>query len=256
MSDLSFDQPRIKIVVDNTNKQAIDLAKNFKKWEKGNPNLIVVIGGDGTMLHSIKDFGFLELPFLGFNTGHRGFLMNEFKDFDFKNFYFNEYNLPLLNVEIETMESKIYSALAFNDAWVERNGGQTAWIKVETNGVVRIEKLIADGILLSTPAGSTAYAMAMGASPLPLDCKALILVASNVSQPFGFRSCNLNSNTQVKFTNCDTTGKRQIRGFIDGRDQGPIKSMSISASTSFVRLSFIGIDKLAEKLNRIQFQNF
>ena len=99
------------------------------------------------------------------------------------------------------MEKK--TALAFNDAWVERASGQTAWIQVKVNGQERLAQLVADGALVATAAGSTSYARAMGGPPLPLNTPALLLVGSNVLKPKMWQPVVLPPESSIELTNLE-----------------------------------------------------
>jgi NAD kinase len=128
--------------------------------------------------------------------------------------------------------------VAFNDCWVERETGQTAWIEVCVNGVVRMARVVADGMLIASAAGSTSYARAMGATPLPFSADLLTLAASNVLIPAFWRPAVLPLNTAIRLRNLDPA-KRPLRGFIDGLAQGPVREMTAKVSeTAAVELLF------------------
>jgi len=118
---------------------------------------------------------------------------------------------------------------AFNDAWVERDSGQAAWLDVSVDGQVRLPKLVADGALLSTPAGSTSYARAMGATPLLHDAHGWLLIGNNVSEPLGWKSAIIpaSANVSLKTLNGD---KRPVRGYVDGQLVGQVMAMDVHLS--------------------------
>jgi NAD kinase len=121
---------------------------------------------------------------------------------------------------------------------VERESGQTAWIEVSVNGAVRMARVVADGMLLSTAAGSTSYARALGASPLPFNADVLTLAGSNVLIPAFWRPAVLPLDSVIRFRNLDPV-KRPWRGFIDGTAQGPVTEMTARVSqTAAVELLF------------------
>jgi NAD kinase len=133
--------------------------------------------------------------------------------------------------------------LAFGDAWVERDGGQAAWLKVEIDGVTQLDKVVGDGLLVATPAGSSAYARAMGATPIPLNSPVLTLAGSNVFQPRFWKPLALPDAGVVRLTNVDPTPaerpKRPVRGYLDGEDLGRVRWMEIGVSpVAAVELSF------------------
>jgi NAD+ kinase len=252
---LSVPEPRLLVVSDPHNKVKTFVAKEeLEKYAHRHPNLIAVVGGDGFMLHTIRRLWHRRLPFFGVNVGHRGFLLNE--PTVIKRRFPEEvalYHLPFLEVEAELESGRVKRMLGFNDAWVERAKSQTAWIEVKINSTTRLRRLVADGALVSTPAGSTAYAMAMGASPLPLDAQTLVLVGANVSQPHGFKPCYLPLGSEIEFVTCDPV-KRPMIGVVDGLRQGRVKRFRVTVSKmASVELAFAGKHNLTEKLAGIQF---
>ncbi len=172
------------VIFDPDSPEAVRLARTVGPSEPDRPNLIVVIGGDGTMLRAIRREWRRRVPFYGINTGHLGFLLNADPPGAFARRGLRLAQLPLLRVDVESAEGTEDTELAFNDAWVERAAGQAAWLEVRINGMQRVERLVADGALVATAAGSTSYARAMGAPPLPLGTQALLLVGSIVFTPW------------------------------------------------------------------------
>jgi NAD kinase len=154
-------------------------------------------------------------------------------------------------METETGETIV--DYAFNDAWVERSTSQSAWLEVKVNGISRLPKLVSDGALVSTAAGSTAYARAMGASPLLADTPAWLLVGSNVLEPAHWKSALLSSDTSVEILNLEGD-KRPITAYVDGVSQGAVRSIRARLSrAAAVELVFLANRDMAEKIAGIQF---
>jgi nicotinate (nicotinamide) nucleotide adenylyltransferase len=255
----SLSEPKLKIVLDERNPKSLEFAKSFRPFEnEKDPNCILVIGGDGTMLHAIRQNWRLRLPFLGVNAGHLGFLLNDPKEILSTNFPPKDLilrQMPLLYVETEKEDGTKQSELAFNDTWVERATSQTAWLEVKLNGQVKLPKLVADGVLVATAAGSTAYARAMGAMPLLADTPALLLVGSNVLNPFNWKSVLLSYDAEIKIANLDPTNqKRPLNAYVDGLSQGRVKSMFVRVSRiAAAEIAFFPNHDMAEKIAQIQF---
>lgn len=228
---LTFERPRLMIVYDERNERAAELAKRYESQQGDSPDLILVLGGDGTMLHAIRQHWRLRLPFLGLNTGNFGFLMNENLPEDLHNLELVTHSMPMLRVDAETPEGKPVRGLAYSDAWIERADGQAAWLELEIDGQVRVPKVVGDGMLVATPSGSSAYARAMGAVPVPLNTPVLTLTGSNIFQPRFWKPMALADTSEVRITSLDRTGKRPLRGFLDGYPMGPIHSMRIRKSS-------------------------
>lgn len=253
---------RSLLVVDEQNPKALTLAEAYRPFAvlpDDNPNVILVIGGDGTMLHAIREHWRLRLPFLGLNTGRRGFLLSE----PAESIFAHELLLhrsPLLFVEVSNSKGQTRSVLACNDAWVQAAPGTTAWIEVGVNRDVRIPQLIADGALVATPAGSTAYARAMGATPMPIGTRQLLLVGSNVLEPPRWHTAALPLESVVWFRTLDTTSprKRPLLGFVDGIRQGRTVEVMVVRTSKIaeVELAFLPGNDLANKLLRMQFPSF
>ncbi|HYF34942.1 MAG TPA: NAD(+)/NADH kinase, partial [Prosthecobacter sp.] len=161
------------LLTDSANPRARDLAARLPiAIDAPDARFITVLGGDGAMLRGIREHWRRRLPFFGINAGHIGFLMNspdEILDVPFppEDVIFRQ--LPMLYLEFEDAAGNVETGYAFNDAWVERLTSQSAWLDIKVDGKQRIAKLVSDGALVATAAGSTAYARSMGASPVPAD---------------------------------------------------------------------------------------
>lgn len=245
--------PRVKVVADERNADATRLAEQFKQYESETPDVIVVCGGDGTMLRAIRQHWRERVPFYGLNTGHLGFLLNTRNPVRFWERPLKMYQLPLLWVGLTRPDGAAEEALAFNDAWVERDTGQTAWIEVSVNGKTRMPRVVADGMLVATAAGSTSYARAMGATPLPFNAPLLTLAGSNVLKPEFWHPAVLTNDSEVTVRNLDNA-KRPLQGFVDGVDFGRVESMTARVShIAAVELLFAPAYDPVAKLAMLQF---
>jgi NAD kinase/NaMN:DMB phosphoribosyltransferase len=245
---------RLKIVLADKNKKAVDLAEPFRRFESSDPTHILVLGGDGTMLQAIRDHWRLRLPFLGLNAGTLGFLMNESFPAELEDTEIVLYRMPMMRVDAEMPDGKRTQSLAFADAWVERDSGQAAWLKIDVDGRTQVPRVVGDGLLVATPAGSSAYARAMGATSVPLTAPVFTLAGSNVFRPRFWKPVALPEGARVGLTSLDHNGKRPIRGFIDGQPIGAVKSMNVRVSTiAMVELGFTPQYDLSERLLRSMF---
>jgi nicotinate (nicotinamide) nucleotide adenylyltransferase len=243
---------RYQVIADDRDGNARLVRERLTAHSHEDPELIVVVGGDGTMLRAIRQYWRRRVPFFGINTGHLGFLLND-APADPYGQDLVLYHLPLLLVELESLDGRRASALAFNDAWVERATGQTAWLKLLVNDVERIEKLVADGVLIATAAGSTSYARAMGATPLPLYTAALLLVGSNVLHPIQWRPVVLPGDSRIEVRTHDPV-KRPLKAFIDGTPQGSVQALHARVSNiAAVELAFLPDHDPSLKLAKLQF---
>lgn len=251
-------KPRFRLFFDAQNEASRQLADKLKSYQSREPEMIVVIGGDGTMLHAIRQLWRERLPFYGMNTGHLGFLLNDRQVFDdgqlgFWNRDLRLYQLPLLWAEAETLDSERKTGYAFNEVWVERASGQTAWVSLRVNGQERISKIVCDGVLVSTAAGSTSYARAMGAPPVPFATPVLLLAGSNVLTPMFWRPAVLPITSEIEMNTLDPA-KRPLLGYMDGVALGHIWSLRTRTSrTAAVELAFQPEHDPVTKLARLQF---
>lgn len=254
-------QPKLKLFTGARNDRSRRWVEELRPLEGEPPDLIVALGGDGTMLHAIREHWRLRKPFFGVNTGHIGFLLNnlppeETTRAELESLWRSElrlYQLPLMWVETAPLDGPRRTWLAFNDVWVERATGQTAWIEVKVDGEVRLPKVVADGALVATAAGSTAYARAMGAMPLPFNTPVLVLVGSNVLYPEFWKPVYLPLGSEVELTTLDPE-RRPLHGYIDGISQGLVRSLRVRASNiAAAELAFTPDQDPGAKLARIQF---
>lgn len=249
-------EPRVLIVADERNEKAVRWAKELERFrDDQEPNLILVLGGDGSMLHAIQKHWRRRLPFFGVNAGHLGFLLNNADavlggEFLAQGLVLR--TMPMLHIEYLAKDGW-QRGLTFNDAWVERATGQSAWLEVTVAGRVRLPKLVCDGALISTAAGSTAYARSMGAQPLLADTPAWMLVGSNVMEPSHWKSALLSMDSEVELRNL-SEAKRPISGFLHGVPLGEVLALKARISrAACVELAFVPTYDMAEKIAQIQF---
>ncbi len=237
---LTLDRPRIQMEYSPQNERARMLAARYQHLVGDPPDLILVLGGDGSMLASIRKNWRLRVPFLGLNCGHFGFLMNHTLPADLTGLELVTYPMPMLRVEADAPDGRaVPGLLAYSDAWLERATGQAAWLRLEVDGQERIPKLVGDGVLVATASGSSAYARAMGASPVPLGSRVLTLAGSNVFRPRFWKPMALSDDVVVRLTDLGEVGKRPVRGFVDGHPLGEVRSMTVRRSFSAgVELAF------------------
>lgn len=171
-----------------------------------NADVAVSLGGDGFMLETLHRVLGLELAVYGMNYGTIGFLMNTP----------NEDNLPerLLNAQpsllhplhmtARTVSGEVFEARAFNDVFLFRQTRQTSRIRIEVDGRVRLEELICDGVIVATPAGSTAYNLSAHGPIVPLSANILPLTPISAFRPRRWRGALLPSSAVVRLTLMDT----------------------------------------------------
>ncbi len=238
-SVFQIERPRLLIIHDDRNPKSIEMARQYAEYASESPNLVLVLGGDGTMLKAIREHWRLRVPFIGLNTGHLGFLMNERLPTVLQGLELVSYNLPLLRVDSKKPNGESGWGLAYTDVWLERAEGQAAWFRVEVDGETRVSKVVGDGMLVATASGSSAYARAMGAVPVPIDTPTLTLAGSNIFQPRFWKPMILSHDSRITIASLDHSGKRPVRGFIDGAPLGIVQEITVRRSlTASVELAF------------------
>jgi NAD+ kinase len=244
---------------DARNPTALHLSQKFQPCAAASvqaADFITALGGDGIMLRAIREHWRSRLPYCGVNAGHLGFLMNSQRmmleePFPPADVIFRQ--MPMLYVEAETGDGQVHSVYGFNDAWVERTTSQSAWLEVKVNGIPRLEKLVCDGALVATAAGSTAYARSMGAPPLLADTPAWLIVGSNVMEPFNWKSALLSVDSSVEMRSI-APDKRPIEAFVDGLSLGPVVALRARLSrAAAAELVFHAGHDMAEKISAVQF---
>jgi NAD+ kinase len=223
-----------------------------------NPDAILAIGGDGTMLKAVQQHWRLRVPFLGLNAGNLGFLMNESDELVREGKLIDRLIvrlMPMLRARFQRRDGSWEDHLCFNDAWIERQGCAPAWVRVSVNDEVRLEKLICDGALVSTAAGSTAYSRSMGGPPLLADTPAWLVVGSNVMRPMGWKSALLPMNARVRIESIDQQ-RRPINGCVNGQTISDVVVLEAQISrVATVQLAFSPKHDMARKISDLHFGN-
>src|SRR5215218_3217507 len=161
---------------------------------------IVALGGDGLMLQSLHRFMGSAKPIYGMNKGTVGFLMNDFRDEDlFERLEAAERSVvhPLLMVAWD-VHGVAHTARAINEVSMLRQTYQAAKLRVSVDNRVRLEELIADGLLIATPAGSTAYNLSVNGPILPLNAPLLALTPISAFRPRRWRGALLPDRAQIR----------------------------------------------------------
>lgn len=190
--------------------------------------LIIVIGGDGFMLKALKKFYKLNKFFYGVNSGHYGFLMNRFSS---KNFLKNLTTAKLtqihpLQMTVRTKNNQLKKSIAINEVSILRQSKQAALVKIYNGKSIIIKKLISDGVLVSTPAGSTAYNLSVHGPILSLDSKKLAITPISPFRPRRWRGKIISERSKINIKNLDVS-KRPISAVADNFEVRNVKKVNI-----------------------------
>ena len=205
ISDSNFKSLKIK-------KQII---KIIKKETVKRSNLIIVIGGDGFMLQTLKKNKKTKKSFYGINSGNYGFLMNKFSN---KLFIKNLNKAKIVNISplemIVKTKNKIKKSIAINEVSILRQSRQAANLSIKNNSRNIIKKLVSDGVLVSTPAGSTAYNLSVHGPILSLNSKKISIAPISAFRPRRWAGKIVSDKSKVIIKNLNSK-KRPISSVAD-----------------------------------------
>lgn len=220
-------------------------------------DMVVALGGDGFMLQTLH--GMLgrrrTIPVFGMNLGTVGFLMNEWRTdpLDARIARAKSFSVAPLRMEAETIDGERVESPAINEVSLLRETRQTAKLEVSVNDRVVMEELVCDGILVATPAGSTAYNFSAQGPILPLGSNLLALTPISPFRPRRWRGAILQENAQVTFRVLDPV-KRPVSAVADQQEVRDVASVSVRIDrTSALTLLFDPEHALDDRIAMEQF---
>jgi NAD+ kinase len=217
--------------------------------------VLVALGGDGFMLHTLGSMQRLDVPVYGMNCGTIGFLMNEYSEAGLGerlNHAVEEVIHPL-RMRAYAADGSVTEALAINEVSLLRAGPQAAKLRITVDGRVRMEELVCDGALVATPAGSTAYNYSAHGPILPIGSDVLALTAMAAFRPRRWRGALLPNTAKVRFDVLEAD-KRPVMADADSRSSTISVAVEVESEPSVHhRLLFDPGHGLEERLIREQF---
>ncbi|NRP23837.1 NAD kinase [Aliiroseovarius sp. xm-m-379] len=232
-----------------------ELVARYRHVPPEQADIIVALGGDGFMLQTLHDTRDLAAPVYGMNCGTVGFLMNEYSaDALVDRLIAAEEAVinPLAMTAVDA-QGNTHEALAINEVSLLRAGPQAAKLQISVDGRVRLDELVCDGALLSTPAGSTAYNYSAHGPILPIGSDVLALTAMAAFRPRRWRGALLPKRATVRFDVLQPE-KRPVMADADSRQVENVLSVEIrSADHIRHRILFDPGHGLEERLIREQF---
>ncbi len=217
--------------------------------------IVVSLGGDGFMLETMHRLLGTGTPVYGLNCGSVGFLMNEFLEGDLRARLGQAKAAMLhpLRMHAVTVTGRVEEALALNEVALLRQFRQTAKIRISVDGRVRLPELICDGILVSTPAGSTAYNLSAHGPIVPLSANLLPMTPISAFRPRRWRGALLPSGADVLFEVLETE-KRPVAAVADFTEVRDVVSVAISEDRSLRAVVLFDPDHgLSERILAEQF---
>ena len=211
------------------------LEKRIKIYSIIKCNLIIVIGGDGFMLQTMKKFYKLKKSFYGINSGHYGFLMNKFSTKNtIKNFSKAKLiSISPLQMSVKNKSGNIKKSIAINEVSILRQSRQAASLSIINGSKHIIKKLVSDGVLVSTPAGSTAYNLSVHGPILNLDSKKIAISPISPFRPRRWKGKILSERSNITITNLNPK-KRPISAVADNVEVRNAKKISIKINKKII----------------------
>ena len=221
----------------NTNSIRIKnlIQKKIKLVSLRKSSVIIVVGGDGFMLHILKKFYKLKKSFYGINSGNYGFLMNKFNLNKLpKNLLSSKLiQINPLEVQVITKNNQNKKSIAINEVSVLRQSKQAASVKILNGKKIIIKKLVSDGVLVSTPAGSTAYNLSVHGPILDLNSKKIAITPISPFRPRRWKGKITSEKSKINIINLNAT-KRPISAVADNIEVRNAKHINIKINKKII----------------------
>ena len=224
------------LIISDKNKKSLKIKRsinkifNQKKFKK--VNLVVVVGGDGFMLKSLKKYKKNKKLFYGVNSGNYGFLMNKFSK---KNLIKNIEKSKMIKISPLEMKvvgkNSIRKCLAINEVSILRQSRQAANLSIKNNSNFIMKKLVSDGVLISTPAGSTAYNLSVHGPILSLNSKKISIAPISKFRPRRWSGKIVKDNSKIIIKNLNPL-KRPVSAVADNIEIRNAKKIIIKVQSN------------------------
>ncbi len=203
----------------------------LKKQQLNKSNIVIVIGGDGFMLQSLKKNKRKEKLFYGINSGSYGFLMNKFSK---KNLIKNILRSKMISISplemIVNTKKTNKKCLAINEVSILRQSRQAANLSIKNRSIYIMKKLVSDGVLVSTPAGSTAYNLSVHGPILTLNSKKISIAPISAFRPRRWSGKIVSDKSKIIITNLNPF-KRPVSAVADNIEIRNAKKIVVKVQT-------------------------
>ena len=229
-------------IISDTNSKSLKIKKKLikilRKERIKKPNVVIVIGGDGFMLQTLKKNKNSKKFFYGINSGNYGFLMNKFSNnLIIKNLNKAKViNISPLEMHVSTRKNT-KKCIAINEVSILRQSRQAANLSIKSNSKNIIKKLVSDGVLISTPAGSTAYNLSVHGPILNLNSKKISIAPISAFRPRRWAGKIVSDKSKVIITNLNFK-KRPISAVADNVEVRNAKKITVRVQTK-IRFSLL-----------------
>jgi len=196
-------------------------------------DVVVALGGDGLMLQTLHKLLGLKIPIYGMNRGSIGFLMNTFNENDLYERLSKARRSVVhpLSMKTQDVHGNISSSYAINEVALLRAHAQAAKLRISIDEHVRLQTLICDGVIVATPAGSTAYNLSANGPILPLDAPLLAMTPISAFRPRRWRGAVLPQRARVIIEVLEPV-KRPVNAVGDNNEVKDVQRVEIAMDSS------------------------
>ncbi len=232
------------------------LTKRYGQHAPEDCDIIVALGGDGFMLETVHNYMQMKVPIFGMHRGTVGFLMNRYEETGLMERIqrTTEVSLYPLRMTVITADGATHEALATNEVSMLRQTRQAAKIKIFVDGKERLAEMVCDGVLVSTPAGSSAYNLSVHGPVLPLGANVLAMTPISAFRPRRWRGAILPHTAVVRFV-MQEPEKRPVSAVADRDEVRDVIEVTVREDRSLAtRMLFDPEHNLEERIVAEQFE--
>ncbi|HMK68874.1 MAG TPA: NAD kinase [Stellaceae bacterium] len=233
-----------------------ELHERYGTIDPTDAEAVVALGGDGFMLETLHRFLDGGVPIYGMHRGSVGFLMNAYEAAGLAERLARAVPVRLYPLEmlVHDRNGRSHRALAFNEASLLRQGRQAAKIRISVDGVVRLDELMSDGVLVATPVGSTAYNLSAHGPIVPLGANVLALTPITAFRPRRWRGALLPHSASVRFEILESE-KRPVSATADFTEVRDVQEVTVHETRAISQtVLFDPEHNLEERILKEQFQ--
>ena len=232
-----------------------ELTALYGDYPTADADVCVALGGDGSMLRALHDSIQHGKPVFGMNRGSVGFLLNEYRSENLVQRLQNAQTVTLkpLRMTVTTLDGVKHEALAVNEVSLLRETRQAAKLSIHIDGILRLNELICDGVIVATPAGSTAYNLSAHGPIIPLEAGILALTPISAFRPRRWRGALLPQNSRLTFT-VQEPDNRPVSAVADFTEIRDVEKVEVWKDTNVsINLLFDPEMNLGERMIKEQF---
>jgi NAD+ kinase len=232
-----------------------NLRRRYGDTSPDKADVIVILGGDGAMLETLHRHMDRGVPFYGMNRGTVGFLLNEFREPGLLRRLAKATPITLhpLRMRARAVSGKESNAIAINEVSLLRESRQAAKLRIKIDGTVRMKELVCDGVLVATPAGSTAYNLSAHGPIVPIGSGLLALTPISAFRPRRWHGALLPASAEVTIQIVEPT-KRPVSAVADYTEVRDVREVRVSEAKGIaLTLLFDPEHNLEERILNEQF---